>query len=138
MIFDILIPPQGPKRRGKKCAVARPIHVSNSHTKFSWISSNGLAGDSITDGQTNRSGRLQHPLRLKKKRGDNNMLANILPLHTPLTHGVGSKCQFSFMKVVILHIKLMRMKYRTPRKQIFSLFLTLDPWMGSKGQNIFF
>ena len=25
------------------------IHVSNSHTKFGWISSNGLGGDSITD-----------------------------------------------------------------------------------------
>ena len=31
--------------------VARPIHVSNSHTKFVWISSNGLGGDSITDRQ---------------------------------------------------------------------------------------
>ena len=28
---------------------ARPIHVSNSHTKFGLISSNGLGGDSITD-----------------------------------------------------------------------------------------
>ena len=37
----------------KKCAVARPIHVSNSHTKFDWISSNGLDGDSMTDGRTN-------------------------------------------------------------------------------------
>ena len=36
----------------KKCAVAHPIHVSNSHTKFGWISSNGLGGDSVTDGQT--------------------------------------------------------------------------------------
>ena len=36
----------------KKCAVARLIHVSNSHTKFGWISSNGLGGDSVTDGQT--------------------------------------------------------------------------------------
>ena len=33
-------------------AVARPIHVSNSHTKFGWISSNGLGEDSITDGRT--------------------------------------------------------------------------------------
>ena len=24
----------------------RPIHVSNSHTKFGWMSSNGLGGDS--------------------------------------------------------------------------------------------
>ena len=36
----------------KKYAVARPIHVSNSHTKFGWISSNGLGGDSVTDGRT--------------------------------------------------------------------------------------
>ena len=34
--------------------VAHPIHVSNSHTKFGWISSNGLGGDSITDGRMNR------------------------------------------------------------------------------------
>ena len=31
--------------------VARPIHVTNSHTKFDLISSNGLGGDSITDRQ---------------------------------------------------------------------------------------
>ena len=36
----------------KKFDVARPIHVSNSHTKFGWISSNGLGGDSITDRRT--------------------------------------------------------------------------------------
>ena len=50
MIFDLLAPPQGPRGRGqKKCAVAHPIHVSNSHTKFGWISYNGLGGDSVTD-----------------------------------------------------------------------------------------
>ena len=52
MIFVLLTPPQGP--RGlcqKQCAVARPIHVSNSQTKFRWISSNGVGGDSITDGR---------------------------------------------------------------------------------------
>ena len=33
-------------------AVACPIHVSNSHTKFGWISSNGLGGDNgWPDGQ---------------------------------------------------------------------------------------
>ena len=31
--------------------VARLIHLDNSHTKFGWISSNGLGGDSITDRQ---------------------------------------------------------------------------------------
>ena len=51
MIFDLLAPPQGPWGRGQK-KNARPIHVSNSHTKFGWISSNGLGGDSVTDGQT--------------------------------------------------------------------------------------
>ena len=50
MIFDLLTPPQGPRGRGQKqIAVACPIYVSNSHTKFGWISSNGSGGDSITD-----------------------------------------------------------------------------------------
>ena len=53
MIFDLLAPPKGPRGQDqKKCAVARSIHVSNSHTKFGWISSNGLGGDSVTDGRT--------------------------------------------------------------------------------------
>ena len=48
MILDLLAPPRG---RGKnKGAVARPICVRNSHIKFGWISSNGLGGDSVTDG----------------------------------------------------------------------------------------
>ena len=51
MIFDLLAPPKSPGGGGK-CALARPIHVSNSHTKFGWISSNGLGGDSVTDGRT--------------------------------------------------------------------------------------
>ena len=51
MIFDILAPPQGAGQK-KICAVARPIHVSNPHTKFGLILSNGLGGDSVTDGQT--------------------------------------------------------------------------------------
>ena len=46
MIFDLLTPPKGPNGRVLICAVAHPIHVSNSHTKFGWISSNDL-GDSI-------------------------------------------------------------------------------------------
>ena len=51
MIFDLLAPHQGPRGWGKKkCAVVRPIHMSNSHIKFGWISSNGLGGDSVTDG----------------------------------------------------------------------------------------
>ena len=41
-----------PEPRGwgqKRCAVACPIHVSDSHTKFGWILFNGFGGDSITD-----------------------------------------------------------------------------------------
>ena len=49
MVFDLLTPPQG--AGPKNCAVACPIHVSNSHTKFGWISSNCLGGDRMTDGQ---------------------------------------------------------------------------------------
>ena len=50
MIFDLLTPPEGPRGgTKKKFGVARPIHVSNSHTKFGCISSNGLEGDSIKD-----------------------------------------------------------------------------------------
>ena len=52
MIFELLAPPQGPRGRAKKCAAVRPIHMSNSHTKFGWILSNGLGGDSLMDGQT--------------------------------------------------------------------------------------
>ena len=78
MIFDILAPPQSPRGRGNKNVplhayfksnqvywykvqshvysytrtITDIIHVSNSHTKFGWISSNGLGGDSVTDGPT--------------------------------------------------------------------------------------
>ena len=52
MIFDLLTPLQGPRGRAKqKFNVARQIHVNNSHTKFGCMLSNGLGGDSITDGQ---------------------------------------------------------------------------------------
>ena len=44
--------PRAPGAGPKKVDVARLIHVSNSHTKFGWISSNGLGGDSITDRRT--------------------------------------------------------------------------------------
>ena len=79
MIFDLLTPPQGPRGGAKKTFdVARPIHVSNSHTKFGLISSNGLGGDSImdrrmdrrTDGQTD-GGDYNIPFTFLKKRGDN-------------------------------------------------------------------
>ena len=54
------------ERGPKKCAVARPIHVSNSHAKFGWISSNSLGRDNVTDGQTDERRRLQYPPRFKK------------------------------------------------------------------------
>ena len=60
MIFDLLAPGGGAKN---KCAVAHPIHVSNSHTKFGLISSNGLGGDNVTDGRR----QLQYPRRFFKK-----------------------------------------------------------------------
>ena len=72
MIFDLLAPPQGPRVGAKKrCAVARLTHVTNSHTKFGWISSNGLGGDRVTDGRTDVQSdglrRLQYPQRFFKK-----------------------------------------------------------------------
>ena len=64
-----------PRGRGQNFFfyVARHIHVSNSHTKFGWISSNVLGGDSITDGRTDRrteSIAISRSFFLKK-RGDN-------------------------------------------------------------------
>ena len=68
MIVDRLAPPQGPRERGqKKCAVAHPIYVSNSHTKFGWTSSNGLGGESVTDRRTDGRRQLQYPRRFFKK-----------------------------------------------------------------------
>ena len=73
MIFDLLAPPQGPRGRGQKnCAVAHPFHVSNSHTKFGWISSNGLGGDSGTDGRTDGGDCNIPDAFFKKERGDKN------------------------------------------------------------------
>ena len=52
MIFDFLVPPKGPGGGARtNCVVACPIYESNSHTKFGWISSNGLGGDSVTVGR---------------------------------------------------------------------------------------
>ena len=73
------------------------------------------------------------------------MLANVLPLHTPLDPRVGSKCHFfPFLKVVMLHVKLTTMKQRTQCRQIFCPFIHPQPPpppppdMGSKGQNHLF
>ena len=78
MIFDLLAPFDPGGGAKKKCAVARPINVSNTHTKFGWISSNGLGGDSVTDrrtdGRTDRrtdGGDCNIPDAFLKKRGDN-------------------------------------------------------------------
>ena len=50
--YHLISIPQGPRGGGSKNVyVARPIHVSNSHTQFGLISSTGLGGDSITDRQ---------------------------------------------------------------------------------------
>ena len=44
-----------------------------------------------------------------------NMVANILPTDTPSSLGVGSKGQtISFLKVVMLHIKLKAIEHRAP------------------------
>ena len=53
LIFD---PFPGPWGRVKKYAAA-----CNSHTKFGWISSNGLGGDSITDRLTHGWRQSQYP-----------------------------------------------------------------------------
>ena len=53
MTFVLLTPLKGPRGGGAiVIAVARSIYVSVAHTRFGWISSNGLGEDSITDGRT--------------------------------------------------------------------------------------
>ena len=104
MIFDLLAPPPSPRGRGqKKGGVARLIHVTNSHTKFGWISSNGLGGDSVTDGRTDGrmdgrtdgrtdgwtdgrtdGGDCNIPDAFLKKRGDNNNNNDNNPLFPPI------------------------------------------------------
>ena len=76
MIFNPLIPSLGPRLQGQKCAVASPIHVSNSQTKFGWNSSNGLGRDSIAEGQRDRQMEAItiSPSLFFKKGGDNNFI----------------------------------------------------------------
>ena len=50
MIFDLMTLSQGVGP--KLLLLLRPIYVSNSHTKFGWMSSNGKGGDGIMDRQT--------------------------------------------------------------------------------------
>ena len=69
-----------------------------------------------------------------------NMQADILSLHTPSTPGVGSKVQtFLFLKVVMLHFKLIRMEHRAPCKYIFCTYTHPQPlgW-GQKVKTFFF
>ena len=79
-------PLPGPQEVGqKKCAVAHPIHVSNSHTKFGWISSNGL-GDSVTDGRMDGrtdGGDCNIPDAFLKKRGDNKTMLIMTTFYIP-------------------------------------------------------
>ena len=83
MIFDHLTPPQGPRGRGiKKFDVARPIHVSNSHTKFGCISSNGLGGENITDRRTD-GGDYNIPLTFLKCMGIKMKDVLVLEEHIP-------------------------------------------------------
>ena len=49
-------------------------NVSNSPTKFGWISSDGLGRDSITDGRTDAI--TISPSLFFEKRGDNNMVSD--------------------------------------------------------------
>ena len=54
--------------------------MSNPHTKFGWILSNGLGGDSVTDGGTDRrtdEGDCNIPDAFLKKRGDKYVLNGI-------------------------------------------------------------
>ena len=64
------------------------------------------------------------------------MLANILRLHTTLTHRVGSII-FSFLVVVMVQIKLTGMTHRLLYKQISCFCTHPRPLDGSKGKTIF-
>ena len=99
-MFDPSPGPQGARPK-KFFNVARPIHVSNSRTKFGWISSNCLGGDSITDGQTDErmdGGDSNIPFTFLKKRGDNyrevevsiyNLYKWLLSVSFPIKHIFG-------------------------------------------------
>ena len=67
--------------------------------------------------------------QIKWNEAYNNMIANVLPLHTPLTPQVGQKVIFSLLKVDMLHVKLMAMKQC---KQIFCPFIYPQPPDGVK------
>ena len=84
MIFDLLTPPPGPRGRGPK-----KFTLSNSHTEFGWISSNGLGGDSVTDGRTDGrtdGGDNNIPFAFLKKRGDNKQMIKVVTSKQTVKH----------------------------------------------------
>ena len=87
----------------KKNYVAHPIHVSNSHTKFGWISSNGLGGDSITDGRTDRRTKAItiSPSLFLKKRGDNKGVRALRGYFSPLW---GQKIKVALHKFLLISL----------------------------------
>ena len=67
-----------------------------------------------------------------------NMQSDILSLHAPSTPGVGVRVRTCFfLKVFILHIKLIGMEHKASRKHIVCHNTPLVPRVGSKDQNIF-
>ena len=63
------------------------------------------------------------------------MKASMLSLHTPMTPGVGSKGHFcSFLKVVMLHIKVKWKKCRPTCNYTLNLHTILTSEVGFKGQ----
>ena len=82
MIFDLLTPPQGTK--AKKSAVTHPIDVSNWHTEFGWILSNGyLGGYNITDSRTD--GGNHYIPQCVKKCGDTGFALGFIFLSPPFS-----------------------------------------------------
>ena len=81
--------------------------------------------------------------QIKGNEAYNNMLANILLLHLVSIYniflgGVKRLICFFFLEVVMLHIKLIRMKHKTPCMQLFSLFTHPRPLYGIKKSKDFF
>ena len=68
----------------------------------------------------------------------NNMIANILHLHTPLDPFGGVKRSFfSFLEEVMMHSKLTGMKHGRPCKQMLCPFAQHRPLDWVKGQTFF-
>ena len=69
-------------------------------------------------GQTiylSESSHVAYQIKAKADDAGSNIVANILPTDTPSTQGVGSKGQtISFLKEVMLHIKLRGIEHRAP------------------------